>query len=110
LTPWLHNASVIVGLKQRGLCYQYQEDLYDGLKPVHSEHLALHFIEANKGRLNEHHALALVAKGAKWDSGLVLDAWRANGNLYFGPLKTDKYPWLHEPLADVDGEPAPSAP
>jgi len=93
LRPWLHNASILVGLKSRGLCYQYADDLYDSLKLVGNEHLQMHFVAANWGRLDEHHALTVTVKDAPWDSGLLLDAWRRNGNLYFVPLKSDSYAW-----------------
>jgi hypothetical protein len=97
LVPWLHNASIITGLKDRGLCYEYALDLYESLKYVDSEHLAMHFVKANKGKLNEHHALAVTVKDATWDTGVLLDAWRGGGNLYFLPIKADKkYPWLFE--------------
>lgn len=102
LHPWLHNASIHLGLKQRGFCYEYANDLYDGLKDIPADHLALHFIEANKAKLNEHHALSVTVAGAKWDSGVVLDAWRYNGNLYFLPVKADtKYPWKSEVAEDT---------
>ena len=96
LKPWLHNLSVVTGLKQRGLCYEYAKDLYASLKLVSSEHLVMYYVRANRGKINEHHALTVVVKDAEWDSGLILDAWRSNGNLYFAPLKADKYPWVYE--------------
>ncbi|MES2603743.1 MAG: hypothetical protein V4603_02335 [Pseudomonadota bacterium] len=97
LAPWLHNASIITGLKDRGLCYEYARDLYESLKHVDNEHLSMHFVKANQGKLNEHHALAVTVKGATWDTGVLLDAWRGGGNLYFMPIKSDKkYPWLLE--------------
>ena len=89
-------ASVVVGMKDRGLCYEYARDLYASLKFVDSRNLAMHFVQANRGKLNEHHALAVTVKGAEWSTGLVLDAWRGGGNLYSGPVGADKYPWLYE--------------
>lgn len=94
--PWLHNASIVTGLKDRGLCYEYARDLYDSLKYVDSPHLTMYFVKANKGKLNEHHALVVSAKDAGWDNGILLDAWRGSGNLYFASPTTDKYPWLLE--------------
>ncbi len=99
LRPWLHNASILVGLKARGLCYQYADDLYERLKYVSNEHLEMHYVAANWGHLDEHHALTVTVKDAPWDSGLVLDAWRRNGNLYFVPVKQDSYPWQDDGIA-----------
>ena len=102
LRPWLHNASILVGLKQRGLCYQYADDLYDNLKEVKSSHLQLRYVAANPGQVSEHHALTVVVLGAAWDSGLILDAWRRNGNLVYGPLKADSYAWLDDGTTGFD--------
>lgn len=96
LAPWLHNASIVAGLKDRGLCYQYAWDLYESLKHVDSPHLSMYFVQANRGKLNEHHALSVTAKDASWDTGVLLDAWRGGGNLYFGAVTDDRYPWGYE--------------
>ena len=93
LTPWLHNVEVYWGLKERGYCYHYQQDLYAALKKVNTPHLQLHYIRALPKEHFEHNALSVTAKGAAWDSGLVLDAWRNAGVLVFAPVKEDKYPW-----------------
>lgn len=112
LAPWLHNASIVAGLKDRGLCYQYAWDLYESLKHVESPHLSMYFVQANRGKLNEHHALSVTAKDASWDSGVLLDAWRGSGNLYFGAVTADRYPWGYEGRAvfvDAGADPAPRA-
>ncbi len=106
LSPWLHNASILVGVKDRGLCYQYAEDLYASLKVIRNEHLQMHYVAANRGQFSEHHALTVVVRDAPWDSGLILDAWRKNGNLYFVPLKEDKYPWIDDGIAHFTTAPA----
>jgi hypothetical protein len=99
LSPWLHNASIHIGLKERGFCYQYMEDLYASLKTVKNENLAMYFIAAKRGEIGEHHALTVIAKNSPWNSGIVLDAWRANGTLYFGSLQEDHYPWVSDTQA-----------
>ena len=96
LAPWLHNASIVAGLKDRGLCYQYAWDMYESLKHVESPHLSMYFVQANRGKLNEHHALSVTAKDAGWDSGVLLDAWRGSGNLHFDAVTDDRYPWVYE--------------
>lgn len=93
LTPWLHNTQVYWGLKDRGYCYQYANDLYAELAKVPLQHLQLHFIKAHRDEMLEHNALSVTAAGAPWSSGIVLDAWRNAGVLAFVPVKDDQYPW-----------------
>lgn len=93
LTPWMHNVEVNSGTRSRGLCFHYARDLAAALEPLPAPHLQIHRIQANRNGLTEHNALAITARGAAWDSGLVLDAWRHAGVLYFGPVRGDRYPW-----------------
>jgi hypothetical protein len=106
LRPWLHNGSILLGLKERGLCYEYAADLYTSLKTVKTVHLRLLYVAANQGKLNEHHAVTVIAQDAPWNSGLILDAWRRNGNLHFGPLQQDSYPWIRDGAAGAADIPA----
>ena len=51
----------------------------------------------------EHSSVVLTAPGQPFDEGIVLDAWRHSGRLYWGAVKTDKYPWIEvEVIADGD--------
>ncbi len=93
----LHNLLVYWGLKDRGFCWHWQTDL--GLALGNPAHPAFEVrrIWAHPGSLfHEHHALVVVPAGAAWENGLVLDAWRDEGRLWFGPVKTDDYPWQAE--------------
>jgi len=93
LTPWVHNVEVYWGIKERGYCYQYANDLYAALIQMHAPHLQFHFIHARRGEMFEHNALSVTARGEPWHSGIALDAWRNAGVLAFVPVKGDKYPW-----------------
>jgi len=92
--PWIQNTLVNLGLKERGLCYEWAEDLLRHLVKKNYQTLELHAISANVGYLNEHNALAVSAKGEGIAKSIVLDAWRDAGNLYFKKIGEDKkYNW-----------------
>lgn len=93
----LHNVLVYWGLKDRGFCWHWQVDLQSALAVCDHPGLDVRRIYAHPGSLfHEHHALVVMPAGGDWRDGLVLDAWRDEGRLWFGPVKTDEYPWLEE--------------
>lgn len=95
---WAQNILVNWGLKPRGLCYQWAEDLHRCLAPLPHRQLALRPVVARRGTSREHNALVVFLVHRPPESGLVLDAWRHGGRLYWAPLRVDKYPWT---LADA---------
>lgn len=93
LAPWLHNIEVNSGIKQRGLCYQYAKDLAVAVQPALAPYWQMYRVQARPKQLLEHNAIVIVGRGQHWQSGIVLDAWRNAGVLYFGDVLSDKYPW-----------------
>lgn len=92
--PWLQNTLVNIGVKKRGLCYEWTEDLLNFLVQRNYRSLALHAIGANIGYLNEHNALAVSAIDEGVENSIILDAWRDSGNLYFNKINQDEdYEW-----------------
>ena len=92
-----HNVLVYWGLKERGYCWHWQVDLNAALANGAHPDLEIHKIVASPGSMwHEHHALSVTAPGAPWNDGLVLDPWREEGILWFGPVKTDRFPWQEE--------------
>ena len=93
-SPWLQNTLVNIGLKERGLCHEWAEDLLAFLRHKHYKLFSFHAIGANIGDLNEHNALSVSLKGQGITNSIVLDAWRNAGNLYFSKIERDKkYQW-----------------
>jgi hypothetical protein len=89
-----HNVLVNWGVRKRGLCFQWADDLSAKL-----ESLCLRTLKVRRGvaRLEtrrEHSSVVLTAPGQAFDRGIVLDAWRHSGRLYWGSVKEDKYPWI----------------
>ncbi len=87
------NFLVNVGLRKRGLCYQWTEDLMAELQQLKLKTLELHWAVARPGTLREHNSVVVTAKGQSFRDGIVLDPWRQGGRLFWGPLAMDHYPW-----------------
>jgi hypothetical protein len=89
-----HNLLVNCGLRQRGLCYHWADDLGARLDALQLRSLVLHHAVAHQGSwLREHNALVVTAVGQPFEQGLVLDAWRGSGRLFLTAVTADQYPW-----------------
>jgi hypothetical protein len=92
--PHLHNILVNLGLKKRGLCFQWAEDLMKQFKTLDLKTFNLYEAVAHKGKkFREHNTIVVTAKGKDFFEGIVLDPWRYSGELYWASVKADKYPW-----------------
>ena len=92
--PLWQNALVNMGLKNRGLCYQWANDLYHYLKRKEYQTLTLHYVGANISTYKEHNALSVSARGRDINGSILLDAWRNSGDLYYKKIEEDKkYKW-----------------
>lgn len=86
LSGWLHNRMVNSSFRwrQRGLCWQYQHDLYRELRrrPLHFFRIGCCVLDKGKG--SEHHCLYLCEKQhGTWQNSLVFCAWRYSGIIKF---------------------------
>jgi hypothetical protein len=89
-----HNMLVRMGLKDRGLCYHWTEDLMQHLYLLKLKNFQLHWGVAYRGsELREHNSVVVTAKGQKFEEGIVLDPWRNSGELYWARVRNDHYPW-----------------
>ncbi|MFQ5415966.1 MAG: hypothetical protein ACE5FL_02845 [Myxococcota bacterium] len=92
--PVLHNLLVNLGLRERGLCWHWTEDLIERLGALPLPSYALHWGIAHRGeRFREHNSLIVTARGGHLASGLVLDPWRESGELHWVAVADDSYPW-----------------
>ena len=97
----LHNVLIRVGLKDRGLCYHWTEDLLKQLKALELRTYQLHWGVAHRGsELREHNSVVITASGQAFERGMVLDPWRNSGELYWSLVKTDRYPWKARPPSE----------
>jgi hypothetical protein len=93
--PALNNILINTGARKRGLCYHWTEDLMRKLDGLKLETLELHWGEAFARTFSENNGVVVTAKGQPFEQGIVLDAWRYQGRLYWGPVRKDPehYPW-----------------
>ena len=90
----LHNVLIRLGLKDRGLCYHWTEDLLNRLQALGLRSYQLHWGVAHRGSdLREHNSVIITARGQTFEEGMVLDPWRNSGDLFWALIQTDRYPW-----------------
>ena len=100
--PLLHNTKVNAGLRDRGLCYHYAEDMQARLDQEGFETLTIlrAIAEPQSAFRIEHSSPVIAARGDDIYDGIVLDAWRHGGKLFWAPTVEDsRYKW--EPRMDV---------
>ncbi|PYI44645.1 MAG: hypothetical protein DMF11_14195 [Verrucomicrobia bacterium] len=93
-TPIFNNFLIYHGLKKRGYCYQWSEDLLVALDALRLSSLELRWGEANPGNWRENNCIVVTAKGRPFRSGIMLDCWRHLGHLYFRPVVADADPYV----------------
>ena len=94
----LHNVFVRIGLKDRGLCYHWTEDLMKQLQLLDLKTYQLYWGVAYRGsELREHNSVVITARGEAFEKGMILDPWRNSGDLYWALIKSDTYPWKELP-------------
>jgi hypothetical protein len=95
--PLIHNAKVNAGLRPRGLCYHWAEDLEARLDAEGFRTLQIERAIANaESRIRIEHSTAVITpRGARMEDGIVLDPWREGGRLFWSPVAEDsRYDWL----------------
>ena len=94
-TPALNNIHNNTRGRKRGLCYKLTENFLHDLDALKLETLELHWGEAFARTFSENNGVVVTAKGQPFGQGIVLDAWRYQGRLYWGPVRKDPegYPW-----------------
>ncbi len=93
-----HNVLVNIGVRQRGLCFQWADDLSAKLQTIHLRTLEIRRGVARLNTRREHSSVVLTAPGQPFEQGIVLDAWRRSGRLYWSDVQEDKYPWIEARL------------
>ncbi|WP_260065186.1 hypothetical protein [Ruegeria sp. B32] len=96
-SPLIHNAKVNKGLRPRGLCWHWAEDIERRLKQENFRTLTLHRAIANADNpFRIDHSTAIISRrGDSMYDGVVLDPWRYGGVLFWSPLREDtRYDWV----------------
>lgn len=88
-TPIFNNFLIYHGLRKRGYCYQWSEDLLIALDALRLKSLELHWGEYDPNTWRENNCIVVTAKGQPFKRGIMLECWRHLGHLYFGPVASD---------------------
>lgn len=93
--PLVHNTKVNIGLRPRGLCWHWAEDMEKRLDAEGFSTLEMNrAIAEGRGVRIDHSTAIISAKGDGYSKGVVLDPWRNGGVLFFAPLVEDtRYSW-----------------
>ncbi len=100
--PLIHNMKVNAGLRPRGLCYQWADDIEARLRQENFRTFVLHRAIANAHNpfLIDHSTTIISRRGETMFQGMILDPWRNGGRLFWSPTLADKrYNWV--PRAEV---------
>src|SRR3989440_7234554 len=89
-TPIFNNFLVYYGLRKRGYCYQWSEDLLLALDTLRLKTLELHWGEAYAGTYRENNCVVVTAKGQPFDRGMILECWRHFGHLRWNLVLSDE--------------------
>ena len=87
-TVFLYN----IGMRKRGWCGHWAQDIGAELKELKSKTLVLHWGEAYPNTTSENNALVVTARNQPFKDGIILDGWRRAGRLFWCPvIKDDEY-------------------
>ncbi len=96
------NVLINTGIKKRGFCYHYVNDLIKTLRTSHWKFFDMHWGEAWAGTFRENNALIITAKGAPFSTGLAVDAWRTAGKPFWTKVEGDRFPWTKAFIEGVE--------
>ena len=96
-TPIFNNFLVYHGLKKRGYCYQWTEDLLVALDTLKLKTLELHWGESYAGTYRENNCLVVTAKRQPFDRGMILECWRHFGHLRWNLVPSDEDRYYENP-------------
>jgi len=83
---------VNVGLRKRGWCGHWAQDIGARLKELKLKTLVLHWGVAFDHTSSENNCLVVTARNEPFQDGIILDGWRRAGRLFWCPVvKDDEY-------------------
>ena len=89
LNPSFQNLLVNIGMRQRGYCAHYVRDIGSRLREMKFKTLVLHWGAYDAKGPDESNCLVITARHQRFEDGIVLDAWRRAGRLYWSSVKKD---------------------
>jgi hypothetical protein len=80
---------VNIGLRKRGWCGHWAQDIGARLKELKLKTLVLHWGAAYAGTSSENNCLVVTARNQPFQDGIIIDGWRRAGRLFWCPVKKD---------------------
>src|SRR5215469_14381756 len=93
-SPMFNNFLIHLGVKKRGYCYEWTEDLLVALDALKLTSLELHWAETHARTWRENNALVVTAKGQPFQRGIILECWEDFGHLRWGPILGQRDPYV----------------
>jgi len=84
-TPIFNNFLIYHGIRKRGYCYQWSEDLLIAIDALRLKSLELHWGEYDPGTWRENNCIVCDRQGQPFKQDYA-ECWRHLGHLYFGRL------------------------
>jgi len=84
-TVFLYN----IGMRKRGWCGHWAQDIGAELKELKLKTLVLHWGEAFPNTTSENNALVVTARNQRFQDGIIVDGWRRAGRLFWCHVKED---------------------
>jgi hypothetical protein len=78
-----------VGMRKRGWCGHWAQDIGAELKKLEPKTLVLHWGEAYPNTTSENNALVVTARNQPFKDGIIIDGWRRAGRLFWCPVIKD---------------------
>jgi hypothetical protein len=85
-TPIFNNFLIYHGLRKRGYCYQWSEDLLVALDKLNLKSLEVRWGEHDPNTWRENNCIVVTAKGQPFNHGIMLECWSHLGHLDFIPV------------------------
>ncbi len=92
-----HNFLVNIGLRDKGLCCHWTQDLLGEIKALGLINYRALWGVSRHGTWREHSCVVVTAAGGRFETGLVMDPWRNAGNLFWTRVADDVYDWQPHP-------------
>ncbi len=92
--PKFQNFLINIGLRKKGYCYNYANDLAAALLRRGYKSVSIYRAAHKRFTYFEHNCVVITPKERN-DIGVILDGWRHAGKLYFDYMKSDRkhYNW-----------------
>jgi hypothetical protein len=92
--PIFHNMMIDVGVKKRGACKHWAEDLLSYLRKVDRKYFTVTWGEAHAKKFTEHNVAVVFPEYGRFDDGILFDPWRTSGKPFWVAVTADPhYHW-----------------